>query len=327
MGSGPGPGPGPKEETVGPASEHNVQDDEPQRDGCMPAFGNHVADVQHSDGDASFGCDPKLTGFLSQHCLDALCVERSSCTALKGPYLITHVMFHAAFRQGQRQSCFSTQADHLQRTSWRLLVATLCAYAALLADGFGERSRAIAFSQYPQYSCGTTGSSLNELWRLRNKLEGDVGPGRCIRWNVIGRWPTHPGFVAVVANNMQKKLACCPEERRNGVTVVFSAHSQPMSAAKKGDAYSTEVATSGHAMMQRLDFSNPYRISWQSKVGFQPWLDREPWTRELVEESCLGGTVTHAASLNDGDVFVGALARIVEEHLYSGAARAQVYRL
>lgn len=52
--------------------------------------------------------------------------------------------------------------------------------------------RAIAFTQYPQYSCSTTGSSLNELYR-RGKA-GDVGD---IQWSVIDRWGTHPGFIEV----------------------------------------------------------------------------------------------------------------------------------
>lgn len=40
-------------------------------------------------------------------------------------------------------------------------------YRQLLKDGFsGENSgRAVAFTQYPQYLCSTTGSSLNELWK------------------------------------------------------------------------------------------------------------------------------------------------------------------
>jgi ferrochelatase len=52
--------------------------------------------------------------------------------------------------------------------------------------------RAVAFSQYPQYSCSTTGSSLNELYKV-SKAEGSGG----IEWSVLDRWPTHPGFVDV----------------------------------------------------------------------------------------------------------------------------------
>ena len=55
--------------------------------------------------------------------------------------------------------------------------------------------RAIAFTQYPQYSCSTTGSSLNELFR-RGKA-GEIGND--VEWSVIDRWGTHPGFIEVCA--------------------------------------------------------------------------------------------------------------------------------
>jgi protoporphyrin/coproporphyrin ferrochelatase len=53
--------------------------------------------------------------------------------------------------------------------------------------------RAIAFTQYPQYSCSTTGSSLNELYRQLREVdkEGEI------EWSVIDRWPTHSGLVEV----------------------------------------------------------------------------------------------------------------------------------
>lgn len=55
------------------------------------------------------------------------------------------------------------------------------------ADGV---KRAVAFTQYPQYSCSTTGSSLNELFR-----RGRAGEMGDIEWSVIDRWGTHPGFI------------------------------------------------------------------------------------------------------------------------------------
>ena len=45
------------------------------------------------------------------------------------------------------------------------------ALRAMHADGV---ERAVAFTQYPQFSCSTTGSSLNELWRAA----GRTGPAR-----------------------------------------------------------------------------------------------------------------------------------------------------
>lgn len=107
-------------------------------------------------------------------------------------------------------------------------------YNKLLADGFGngKGGRAVAFTQYPQYSCSTTGSSLNELWKWRNRLEKDSKGA--IEWSVIDRWPAHAGFVEAVAQNIEAKLAEYPEERRKQVVLLYSAHSLPMSVVNRG---------------------------------------------------------------------------------------------
>jgi len=71
-------------------------------------------------------------------------------------------------------------------------------YARPMADETARRlaedgvKRAVAFTQYPQYSCSTTGSSLNDIYR---KSKAGLFSG--ISWSVIDRWGTHPGFVEV----------------------------------------------------------------------------------------------------------------------------------
>jgi ferrochelatase len=115
-------------------------------------------------------------------------------------------------------------------------------YRQMLADGFGggRGGRAVAFTQYPQYSCSTTGSSLNELWKWRQRLEGkaagalDDGSDGTIKWSVIDRWPAHPGLVEAFARNIEAKLLEYPEERRDKVVLLFSAHSLPMTVVNRG---------------------------------------------------------------------------------------------
>lgn len=114
-------------------------------------------------------------------------------------------------------------------------------YTRLLEDGFGggKGGRAVAFTQYPQYSCSTTGSSLNELWKWRNRLEGKGTPGEnnpqgTIKWSVIDRWPAHPGLVEAFAQNIEAQLATYPAEKRKEVVLLFSAHSLPMSVVNRG---------------------------------------------------------------------------------------------
>lgn len=102
--------------------------------------------------------------------------------------------------------------------------------------------------------------------------------------------------------------------------------------------------------MQRLGFSNPYRLCWQSQVGPQPWLGPQTSTsveeyiakgqKDIVlipiaftsdhietlfelDEEVIGGsghadTVKRVESLNGGPVFIQALADIAKAHLESG---------
>lgn len=104
--------------------------------------------------------------------------------------------------------------------------------------------------------------------------------------------------------------------------------------------------------MNRLKFSNPYRLCWQSQVGPSAWLG--PQTSDTVEgyiakgqkdlilipiaftsdhietlyeldlevigESGHGDTIKRAESLNGSRVFIEALADIAKTHLQSNTA-------
>ncbi|EGG03916.1 uncharacterized protein MELLADRAFT_49320 [Melampsora larici-populina 98AG31] len=208
-------------------------------------------------------------------------------------------------------------------------------------------TRAVAFSQYPQYSCSTTGSSLNELYRqLIKKSESEK---RSIEWSVIDRWPTHPGLVEAFAQHIETSLATYDPTVRSNVILLFSAHSLPMSVVNRGDTYPSEVAATVHAVMHRLKHKNPYRLVWQSQVGPSAWLGPQTIDAikgyakkgvndlllvpiaftsdhietlfeldlEYIEEAKeMGMTgVKRVESLNADPVFVRAMADIVAEHL------------
>ncbi len=163
-------------------------------------------------------------------------------------------------------------------------------YTRLLDDGFGKGrgGRAVAFTQYPQYSCSTTGSSLNELWKWRQRLESRTRNANLsaaeadgsILWSVIDRWPTHPGLVNAFAENITKTLETYPADIRDSVVLLYSAHSLPMSVVNRGDPYPSEVAATVWAVQQKLGFRNPYRLVWQSQVGPSAWLGAQ--TAEVV---------------------------------------------
>ena len=228
------------------------------------------------------------------------------------------------------------------------------ALAAMKADGV---ERAVAFTQYPQFSCSTTGSSLNELWRAAK----NVGLQNDFEWSVIDRWPTHPRFIEAMTETVKQGLEQFGPEERDDALILFSAHSLPLDVINRGDAYPAEVGASVHEVMKRLEYSHEYAVSYQSDVGPVPWLG--PSTEKVLES--LGekkrrnvlvvgiaftsdhietlheldieyGEVAHKAgitnfkrapALNGMPKFQDALAEVVHEHLQAGEACTKQYGL
>jgi ferrochelatase len=226
------------------------------------------------------------------------------------------------------------------------------ALRAMAADGV---QRAVAFTQYPQFSCSTTGSSLNELWRAAAR----TGLQDAFEWSIIDRWPAHEGFIAAMADTVREGLAQFDAESRDRVLLLFSAHSLPLDVIDRGDAYPQEIGASVQAVVERLGLPNPYLLAYQSEVGPVRWLG--PSTERVIER--LGargqkdllvvpiaftsdhietlseldreyGEVAHRVgitryrrtpALNERPQFMDALADIVREHLASGRPYGPLY--
>ncbi|CAH2355375.1 ferrochelatase, mitochondrial [[Candida] railenensis] len=213
----------------------------------------------------------------------------------------------------------------------------------MLNDGV---ERAVAFSQYPQFSYSTTGSSMNELYRKTLELD----PERSIVWSFIDRWPKHQGLIKAFSQHIEDKVAEFPESERSNVSILFSAHSLPMEIVNRGDSYPAEVASTVYAIMENLNFKYKYRLVWQSQVGPRPWLGGQTdkivkrlekkdeikgmvlvpvaFTSdhietlheldiELMEESDFPEKIKRAESLNGNEQFIEGLAELVKDHLNS----------
>lgn len=215
--------------------------------------------------------------------------------------------------------------------------------------------RAVAFTQYPQFSCSTTGSSLNELWRAAAR----TGLRNAFQWSLVDRWPVHPGFIEAMAETVQEGLSRFAPSARDKVLLLFSAHSLPLDVIDRGDAYPQEVGASVQRVVERLQVPNPYVLAYQSDVGPVRWLG--PSTEQVIRR--LGargqrellvvpiaftsdhietlseldreyGEVAHevgitqyerAPALNDRPRFLDALAEIVRDHLRSGMPHSSQY--
>ncbi|XP_063929343.1 ferrochelatase, mitochondrial isoform X2 [Zophobas morio] len=137
--------------------------------------------------------------------------------------------------------------------------------------------RAVIFSQYPQYSCATSGSSFNAIYKYYKDKKLPEG----LRFSMIDRWSTHPLLVKCFADLIRKELAKINGSKRKDTIILFSAHSLPLKAVNRGDSYPSEVGATVNLVMQELNYCNPYQLVWQSKVGPLPWLG--PFTDEAIK--------------------------------------------
>ena len=226
------------------------------------------------------------------------------------------------------------------------------ALKAMHADGI---ERAVAFTQYPQFSCSTTGSSLNELWRAASR----VGLQDAFEWSIVDRWPVHPGFIEAMTETVRDGLNRFDPADREKVLILFSAHSLPLDVIDRGDAYPQEVGASVQRVVELLGTSNPYLLAYQSDVGPVRWLG--PSTEQVLRRVGARGQkhvlvvpiaftsdhietlseldreygevahqsgITHyvrAPALNDRPRFLDALAEMVHDHLSSGELYSSQY--
>lgn len=228
------------------------------------------------------------------------------------------------------------------------------ALRAMRADGV---ERAVAFTQYPQFSCSTTGSSLNELWRASER----TGLRDAFEWSIVDRWPVHAGFIEAMSETVRDGLSRFTANERDQVPILFSAHSLPLDVIDRGDSYPQEVGASVQRVVEYLKVPNPYLLAYQSDVGPVRWLG--PSTEQVIRRfGARGqkrllvvpiaftsdhietlseldreyGEVAHQAgiaqyerapALNDRPRFLDALAEIVRDHLSSGVPHSTQYPL
>lgn len=125
-----------------------------------------------------------------------------------------------------------------------------------------------------------------------------------------------------------------------------------LQVVNRGDPYPQEVGATVQRVMEKLGYSNPYRLVWQSKVGPMPWLG--PQTDETIKGLCERGwknillvpiaftsdhietlyeldieysqvlanecgveNIRRAESLNGNPLFSKALADLVRSHIQS----------
>ncbi|NOY54167.1 MAG: ferrochelatase [Deltaproteobacteria bacterium] len=205
-----------------------------------------------------------------------------------------------------------------------------------------EADKVIALPLYPHYSRTTTGSSLNDLDRAFEKA------GIRKEYTAVRSWCDHPAYLDVLASKVREGLADFPEECRDEVEVVFSAHALPQRMIDEGDPYLSEIEKTVRGVVERVDGIS-HHLAFQSRSGPVKWM--RPGTEEVIDRLAAAGKKAllmvpvsfvsdhietlyeidmlyrdrakergiteyrRTESINIDPEFINVLARIVEEHM------------
>jgi len=205
-------------------------------------------------------------------------------------------------------------------------------------DGIQE---IIALPMAPFRSRASTGAYIEEVNQLRKKI------GETREISFVEGWHLHPLFLGAIQEKIEEGLTQFTPEERKTVHLIFTAHSLPKSLVEN-EPYVKELDESVREILKKIE-PHPWEIAFQSKgMGPGEWLgpDVESVLDELSRKKVrqvlivpagfvsdhievlydidilyqnkaklLGIQLRRTPSLNFSELFIDALAAIVEEHI------------
>lgn len=193
---------------------------------------------------------------------------------------------------------------------WRPYIEEVVAQIA--GDGI---ERLVAICMAPHYSALSIG-------QYRQKLEQAVAVSSnpTIEINFVESWGTQPDYLNGIVANVLFALTRWSKNERDGVMIVFTAHSLPEFILEQGDPYDSQLRETAALLAQRLALpAGRWTFSYQSaaRTGI-PWLG--PQIEDLVVELAaqgerellvapIGFIADHVEILYDIDIGVGAIAQ------------------
>lgn len=131
-------------------------------------------------------------------------------------------------------------------------------------------SRIVALPMYPQYASATTGSSVEELYRVasRRRIIPPIA--------VVPPYFEHPGYIRALAEVARAALAGWRPDH-----LVLSFHGIPERYVREGDPYAGHCGLTTSALQEAMGWpTGRLTLSFQSRFGREVWL--QPYTDDTL---------------------------------------------
>lgn len=135
--------------------------------------------------------------------------------------------------------------------------------------------RFVVVPMFPHYSFATTQAAYTFVWEAAERLGVQ---DRSFHW--VPAYPTHPDYIEALGNTIRTGIENLDGE--GPVELLFTPHGLPLSFVRRGDPYPSQIQQSIDAVLAHLDWTGPWHLGWQSKVGPAKWLS--PSTPDMIEQ-------------------------------------------
>lgn len=136
---------------------------------------------------------------------------------------------------------------------------------------------AVTIVMAPHYSSMSIGAYNMKVEEARGEIETTP----------IQRWNLLPGFLNALTERVNDALLAFPEEERNTVPIIFTAHSLPERIRDMGDPYEQDLNETYEAMKERFPEHPAYWAFQSAAMTKDPWLG--PDAGEIIDELAQAG--------------------------------------
>jgi len=147
--------------------------------------------------------------------------------------------------------------------------------AALRDEGV---RKLIVLPLYPQYSVTTTESVFDAVKATLKELEWAPET----QW--VNQYHDNPGWIHSIASSIRNFQS----QHGKAEKLLFSMHGIPRRLVDAGDPYEEQCLQSVSAVAEVLKQTDECQITYQSRVGREPWL--QPYTDEVIRNLAETGT-------------------------------------
>lgn len=145
----------------------------------------------------------------------------------------------------------------------------------------------IVLPLYPQYSVTTTETVFDEVTAILAEL------GWKPELHRVSQYHDEPGWVHAIASSIRNFQS----EHGKAEKILFSMHGLPQRMVDAGDPYEQQCRQSVSAVAAVLKLKDECQITFQSRVGREPWL--QPYTDEVIKNLAESG-IKHIQVISPG---------------------------